>query len=502
MEIEKSQIKEIVETLPIGFYAHTRVETKMDDTAETSYFVPNTREIFISSQLIQDTLKKVDKCDSETVDRLVRGQVYHELSHAILTPKSLDCGSITNIFEDERIERLLDNYFYNVDFKWQIKTVCDFDNLQPPRNAKEKFFQVVRFRVGEEKYVKKVGEIIERYKNLNWNTPYAPLVCNYTREIYDLYYNIENDFEENPTPAEEFEKQKEIAKQQMSENMENAEIPEEYQNAPIENENGKDNENGDNGKEKSQENEKEDCESCEESEEHGKGAGNAFADSLFNNAFDSRVDSVFYQQVENILNSFSKKNSGGGAVNSYSGVFNPRSAGREDYRYFDRKTAVRSSNRYGSFHLNLFIDNSGSFSNNARLANQIICTLCELERKYPFFSVDFALCGDEVVYCEDKAKAFVKANQGTEIQMGADLIVKQMQKANTLNCNIVLYDGWADSAYSNTYQPFDIKNTTLILDKSCERYCQKVRNAKIIICQNYLSQLKEQILKTLQNALR
>ena len=44
MLVTVDQIKEVVETLPIGFYAKARVEVQIDTNAETSYFVPNSRE--------------------------------------------------------------------------------------------------------------------------------------------------------------------------------------------------------------------------------------------------------------------------------------------------------------------------------------------------------------------------------------------------------------------------------------------------------------------------
>ena len=499
MKVNVEKIKEIVETLPIGFYAHARVEVQVDEKASTSYFIPATREVFISSHLILKTLKKVPNCSEQELDRIIRGQVYHELSHAILTPKAMPCGTIYNIFEDERIETLLDDYFYNVDFKWLIKKVCDFDSLSQPTSATDNFFQIVRFRVGKEEFVKEVNRIVKKYKDLNWNTPYYNKCMNYCKEIEELFNAVKKDFENNQSTEEQFQEQKSKAQQQGGKF--SADIPQDYDN-PTNTQGEESQENGQ-GQTQAQGEDKQGQAQGGDDFSHGKGAGNTFADTLFNNAFESRLDTVFYQQMENILNSFSKKNSGGGAVGAYSGVFNPRSAGREDYRFFDRKTAVRSSNRYGTFHLNLFIDNSGSFDRNAPLANQIICVLSELEKKYPFFSVDFALCGDKVVRCEDRRKAFVSASEGTNIQKGADLVVNSMQKANTMNYNIVLYDGWADSWYAPyKYKPFDLKNTTLILDESCENDGMKVKNAKVIICKNYLSQLKEQILKTLQNALR
>ena len=503
MNITVDQIKQVVDTLPIGFYAKARVEVQVDPNANTSYFTPNSREIFISAKLIQETLGKIKEEDPEVIEKLVRGQVYHELSHAILTPKSLDITDIVNVFEDERIETLLKDFYMNVDFKWQIKTICDFDTLSAPTTPWEKFYQVVRFRVGEEKYLKIVDEIIKQFADLNWNSEWNEyrLLCidkrtiNYTYElaIDEFYSLIEKDFKKHRTTAQEFKEQIEKAKAQSGEAGNKRNLPDQYENGEQEQQN---NEKGEMDKQESQRQDGDPCHG-----EKGKG-GLPNPEELFNTAIDKRMDSEFFKQVESILLSFSKKNSGGGVINTYSGVFNPRSAGREDYRYFDRMAKSRNSGRYGTFHLNLFIDNSGSFCDNATLANQIVCALIELENKYPFFTVDFALCGCRIHKCENKKRFKSQPRGGNDLPAGSLEIVKSMQRKNTFNYNIVLFDGCTDSYYKKVYAPFDIRNTTMIIDPTCQRDARTMSMAKVVVCQNYLEEVKKEILKSLWNALR
>ena len=487
MKISVDKIREVVETLPIGFYANTRVNVELDTQAETSYFRPADRQIRISSQLIQETLANLPDTDENTVERLIRGQVYHELSHAMLTPAKMQIATIENIYEAERIETLLANYFHNVDFKWQIFAInqTNLANLQKPQTPIEKFYQVVRYRVGEKEYLDEVEEIILKYRHLNWNSQESWL---YNFAIQHLYDKIAKNFQ--PPQDQDFQQQLTQAMQQLT-GMEQGAIPQEY--------------NTINDSEENAENANQ--EDCEKQAKNDKHAG-FNPQEIFNSAIGCRIDKEFYDSVENILITFSRKNSGGGSLNTYSGIFNPRSAGREDYRYFNRQTTVRSSNPYGSINLNLFIDNSGSFSNNAGLANQIAFALIDLEQKYSFFSVNLALCGSEVEWVSDKNKFKVTASGGTEIQKGAREVVKAMQKANTFNYNIVLYDGDCHSWYErytsnhNAYAPFDMKNSTLILDYSCRADSAKCISAKVVICQDYLQEMKKEILKALQNALR
>ena len=336
----------------------------------------------------------------------------------------------------------------------------------------------------------------------------------YLNAIYDLYKLITKEFKDNPTSTEDFKKQVENAKTQMSgKGIDESELPEDYEKSMSQNDTDSDpmesgdEQGGNDSEQDGNENEKNTSPMSTEERNHGGKDGKecmSQAMELFNTAIENRVDTEFFKQMENILLSFQKKNSGGGVINTYSGVFNPRSAGREDYRYFDRMAKSRNSGRYGTFHLNFFIDNSGSFYWNATLANQIVCALIELEKKYSFFTVDFALCDEKIHRCENKAKFKVDPDGGNNLPRGSAEIVKAMQRQNTFNYNIVLFDGTTDSYYARkkVYAPFDIHNTTMIIDPTCAKDARTMTVAKVITCRNYLEEVQKEILKSLNNALR
>ena len=514
-----NKVKDLVDTLPIGFYAHSRVKVELDPAAETSYFSPNTRTISVASRpIIRAIAKNGGNIKPEHFDALVRSHLYHELSHAMLTPKVMRPNTARNIFEDERIETLLAGYYHNVDFKAACKEQNDFDNLTPPQSVDEAFFQLCRFRLGKPALVYEVDRIIETYQSLNWNDKSGD-VCRYMDEIENLYHACEKDFQKQKQQGnQDFQRRKQDAAQRLAAKFGDADIPQEYDESAEKQE--QNNEQGQQGKEQGQQGQEQNkkangqqkSDNANPSEQnaggHGVGQPNPFnADELFNDALQALSSSAFYKQIDTILQNFSRKNKGGNSMNGYSGVFNPRSAGREDYRFFDRRSSVRGGNQFGSLHLNLYIDDSGSFGCNADAANEVIATMCEMERRYDFFSLDICLCGSKVKHCADKNNAQVRAQGGTGIQDGALKLVKSLQKKDTLNYNIVLYDGECNSAYEvgghGHYKPFDINNCTLILDDSCRPYGgQDVTKAKVIYSDDYLEELHSNIIAVLQNAFR
>lgn len=501
MELTKNQLQYYVDELPIGYYANTRLPIMVDEKAETSYFVPAKREIYISLSGVNQSISNIDGNDEDIAERSVRAHLYHELSHALLTPKELQITDIMNTFEDERIETLLRDYYMKVNFRENIKALCGYKGEKPTRE--QTFFYAVRFRVGRQEWLERIDKIISKYRDLNWSSGYAEGVYRYDRDVYQLYSDIMDDMDNNPISDEEWQNlldecgcnQDGSAKvngkcdgSQDTANGGNGEGESEGAQAIGET----DSENVDEG-------ETVECEG--DSKDWGRGA----FEKALENAVSALYDQQLYNAVEQILVSFKKRNSKGSSMNGYSGHINPRNCGREDYKFFDRKATVNGANPYGTMHLNLFIDDSGSFQTNAPKANQIINTMSALADKYKFFTVDFALCGDKVERVP-REKAYINAMDGTFVQDGATEIVRSMQKKNTCVYNIVLYDGRAGHArtYKHPYIPFDLDNATLVLDNYCKTDAEKVQNAKVILVKDgeYCSQLTNNIIRVMQSAFR
>ena len=89
----------------------------------------------------------------------------------------------------------------------------------------------------------------------------------------------------------------------------------------------------------------------------GNGGANLF--DTFDKMLNAYRDSQTTEMLKAIINTFNKKTNSGNGCTGYSGVFNPRNIRNNDYKYFDRNINAKGNNKYGKFHLNLFIDESG-----------------------------------------------------------------------------------------------------------------------------------------------
>lgn len=95
--------------------------------------------------------------------------LYHEVSHAILTPQRVTkfyWSDIMNVFEDERIETLLKDFYMDVDFKKQVFAINGIKSeadIKTPKNGWEYFYNVVRFRHGEKEDLETVNDLIKNF---------------------------------------------------------------------------------------------------------------------------------------------------------------------------------------------------------------------------------------------------------------------------------------------------------------------------------------------------
>ena len=207
-----------------------------------------------------------------------------------------------------------------------------------------------------------------------------------------------------------------------------------------------------------------------------------------------------------LFDNFRRKTGGGVAIQGYSGVLNPRNIAREDYKYFDRFAKKTGTNKFGTIHLNLFLDTSGSFSSHEPKANSIVAALEEMEKRNPFFTFDVISCGHgENILRKDSR--FIRCSGGNLLDEKIYEIFRLLQKPNTYNYNIVLFDGDAYSDASNseprdTFRAFNVTNCTIISEDSNRKYIQPyVNRAKVIFTKDYEVYLLENVLNTLSLAL-
>lgn len=157
---------EIFETLTTSYYTGTgKVAAELDGKAPTSAFDMESRTIVVSlGNIIKATRAKIDANGGTlsplAIERSIREELYHELSHAMLTPRQLPFNygaghalsgynpdfltwDDLNVYEDERIETLFASYFMRCDFKGSIMSLCPY---KEPKNFAEFAFFAVRHR--------------------------------------------------------------------------------------------------------------------------------------------------------------------------------------------------------------------------------------------------------------------------------------------------------------------------------------------------------------------
>ena len=496
------RIEQLVNTLPIGLYCGRRVPCQLDYRHDASGYSPEQDAILISAKQIQKGLSTVK---AEDFEKMVRTNFYHEISHAILTPTDMSPHDIYNIFEDERIETLLKDYYYGVDFEGMKKHLTGYKDDYPITDSLSAFFALVRFRKGKKELVDEVDRIIKRFSKLSRDGCSSA----YREEIENLYRKVarmtdsEKDIEKY---LDDLKKQEEKEKAKKGKGKADGKPKGESEKGkPI----------GKTDGEESADGEIEETDS--ESDATKKGETILTREQIkeiMESITHNELDDKFFTTLSMLFENFNKKNSKGGALQGYSGVLNPRLADRKDYRIFERSASIRGNNQYGTFHLNVFIDTSGSFYRNDETVNSMIRALEKIEKKNRTFTFDIITMGEpsnEKVLPKDKRQ--IRSGGGNHLSRQIFDIFRRQQLPMTYNYNIILFDG---DAYSNdAYMPRDIKlpngegfkafahnNCTIISDDSNQEYIDKYcPTTKTIYTHRYCEELYNNIIKVMQKAL-
>ena len=480
MVYSKTEVEKVIKTLPISYYAFKEMPVQLTDEDRT-YINLATCAINISYPMIrkamEDAERKGIEMDTESVCRAL---LYHEVSHALLTPMDMKNNpAYYNIFEDERIETVLHNYYINVDFKANVKHMCGWDKPHEPRNADEAFFQTVRFRYGKPEHLKRVNQIIEKYLSINSSCVHASgtSLSNYEKSIKALYEDIVNDFENQEEEEKEKEGEEEERATDESSSFRDEDSIRRWVEEVVQRINCK--------------------------FEVGE-----LKDAYLKDRQDTqkKFANSYYDYFYPLFYGYNKRSSGGSAFQAYSGVLNPRNAARDDYRYFDRMAQEKGNNRYGSMNLNLFIDTSGSFCNHQPQVNGLLEALERLENRFKSFTFELITCnvGEQLKRHDERR---IGCAGGNWLDEGIIPIWRKVQKLNTSNYNIVLFDGnaYTDKRILNTpaapMTVFDYNNVILITDPSNEDEAKKCRRAKVVISHNYTEELERYVKRAVQFAL-
>ena len=544
-KITFDEAKAVLDTLPINYYSKFSIDTELDSTSSTSYYDMAANKIVVA----YNNFKNINVFNTLDKESIIRGLLYHEVSHAILTPNDLvnfddiksscaiDDDEFTfdyiNIFEDERIETILHDYYLNVNFKKNLFRLNEYSG-EDPKTVADAFFQAVRFRAPI--FGHNLNEKVNYIITYSTSVKSSMYLRGYVKSIYDLYLTIKSIFDaeikkrlssKSNSSSNNINKDNSNKKEDANGNdKQNEEIEDEQNNGNadynINSESSKDNVNQ-NLEDTDNTNYEDNLNDLEQLliERFENSLSNClnhdYAKSLIETSFKAAQSIIenkdlIISKLEPIVATFNKKNSGGGSVSSYSGMFNYRNAGRSDYRYFSRSSVQKTANSFGSLHLNLFVDDSGSMCDNEPIINGLIAAMKYLSNKYQFFSYDFITCANKIK--RFNARDEYIANGRTYLSESIIPLYEKVQK-HDLVYNIVMFDGSAqfDSFFNGQYYPhygrrltkkqkttfsiFNNSKSILILDPSNDNIAKTLSGAReVIISSNYTTDLIRNIEKT------
>ena len=506
MVVSFEKVNDILKTLPIGFYTGRPIRTSLSDVNEMSYYNAVDDEIVVSLIQVNSSLKGFDNLTDAEVEKYVRSLLYHEVSHALLTPKTLKPSFSINVVEDERIERLMKGYFRGVDFV-ELKTKIRESNGEVPESLNNAFFNMVRFGEGPEEFVKELNNIFWQFRSLNRHSTDSYGKYGYSRykdavdrlyEAFKSWYR-KNHPEVPANPAEEeshwIHSRTPIMTGASTQDIIDAFFKDKWSSGSV-----VDDVSDDESK-------------TEESIAFvpGKGEGGILSSAdvpeEISDITEKYINSDLIRELERIFTQSSKiKKMNSTAINSYSGVFDPRSAGREDYRFFVARGRNGSAKAFSKVHLNLFLDRSGSFSDNDLIANQILYALSSIERRYPDFTYTLITCGDGETIMDNKNREH-RSYDGTRISAEIFNTFKKVQVRDAVNYNIVLYDGCAYDSCNNrvktdgnirNFEAFNTDNTLIITDRGNRDAVTWCPRARVIVSENYTDELIKNLLSMLE----
>lgn len=498
------EIENILKTLPVGYYIGRNVPLKLTNE-NGSYYVPMDDEAYISYPMLNNVMTKIEsKLNDENIERLTRTLTYHEISHAFITPKSLSMNNIVNVFEDERIESMCRNYYKGVDFKELLMLVNDWDGKTEPvhDSAFSVWYSLVRYHLGKPHFLIKVTALLKKYRKLHRFSDYWSYY-DYKDEIMALYREVEEDF-----IKDKLEKQRKAEEKQKNNNTgmsmnagydNDAEKSDEMNETEF-NTVGQSEVSPEELREKQLEeqlNEMSD-EELQELFENITRAADEEVKKLFENS-QVYVNPGVQERLANIILANKKvTKSNASAINAYSGVFDPRSVIRDDYKWFVQQNRQGNVKQFSKIKLNLFIDNSGSFNSNETIVNQLLFALKKLEQQEPNFTFDLITMNTKFEL-KKKNERELHCGGGNDIPAYAEDIIKKVQDRQSMNYNIVLFDGDAlsdptEGRSGKQFKRFNMPNTVMILEGSNRKYAETYcKGIKRIYTRRYAAELIDQV---------
>lgn len=529
MKTNFTQCKAILDTLPIGFYFGNKLEVTLDPASEATFVNMLDRHIYISYRMIEHALESVTGDISEhDVEEIIRGFLYHEVSHCILTHQLFkkdhsekNCA-ILNIFEDERIETILKSYYLDVNFK-RLVVLMNGDG-KAERYSKDpvsRYYVAVRLHQADDHILDIIQNIIRKYKDLHNEDGETSFWCkpddweDYENEIIVFYrkYFEDADPEENPDAASD------------STNDE-AQTDNDQKGKSKSRSSARDDKESKSEKDASSDKDEDQCGEPQNEQASQTGSGKPIEPESFDigefdvkklvkTAFRDTFEKIDYSEtkhkIERILvSALNKHGMQAAAQNGYAGQINPRLCGNRDYRWFVKRQDAGSDKRYSKVKINLFVDTSGSFHRSQNAINALIQSLVDLEHEYKDFEIDLVEMNwnNRVA---PKTMRSVKCDGGNCLDHTIDACYNAVQAKDARNYNIVVFDGDCQSdvprsdraACKDVFKIWNHPNCVIISDTDNQSLIEgNTAQAKVkIIRRNYAETFINEAIALLERAL-
>lgn len=191
MQTSYNELSNIFATLPVGYYLGRRIPHTLVENETRSYFDPVNDRIIIGYQMVRATLENIPEVENAMKEFILRTLLYHEISHVMWTPK-MEMTKVINIVEDTRIETLNSHKFLKVDFDRAVRIINNYKG-EAPNSPDEAFYNLVRYKVGDTKWLERLANLINKYRHLNSTSDNSD-VYYYINAINDFYSEFTNNW--------------------------------------------------------------------------------------------------------------------------------------------------------------------------------------------------------------------------------------------------------------------------------------------------------------------
>lgn len=513
--------QDVLKTLPVGYYLGHPVSLRLDPTGDSTYIELDCERVTVSYKNICTALENApDDIDPEPI---IRALLYHEISHALLTPRCLlscvghdfinkccsrykNCDDkaayiwdhahdIINIFEDERIETTCRNYYMNVDFKRLVVLLNGDPKNFMNRDPIGKFFALVRYRIGSSEQLNTVSSIIKQFYGetcvMQNSETYAKAIIKLFASMLPSDFQYQHNHNEQDNTAAQ-DDQNDGSMQDAQDNS----STQDEQNDDAEDQTSPASLTDDQIDAIAQAIE-EKLKACPIDIEKSK-IKEVFK-KLSTNDEAAAIRAQFERVVQMALNKHKAQSSGSLA---YSGRIDPRSVANKDYKWFAKKSQGSSVKRFSKIQFNLFCDNSGSFYGSKLKMNAVILALKELAAANHDIQVKVIHCGSGITV-PDQESPWLTCRGGSFFNGNIPKIYKEAQRPDATNINMVVFDGefrtQKDITKDKAFGTFNHPNCIIVSDTDNEdafnNYAPQARKTFITgsYANTFISQLIDQV---------